>query len=135
MKPLMFIEVVLCFILLGGCTRAEKAEVDRQAQGVGAQVENAAQKARQAVTDAALAAKVKTALSTRKGLDGTDIDVEAKGTIVTLKGGVNLREQADEAEQVARGTTGVTAVVNQLMLRVPVKGPGASKPPAATTGT
>ena len=121
MKPLTIVGMALCLAMLGGCTQAEKTEVDRQAQGLGAQVENAAVHARQAVTDAALAAKVKTALSTRKSLDGTDIRVDAKGTVVTLKGDVNAREQAGQAEQVARGTTGVTSVVNQLMLRVPLK--------------
>jgi osmotically-inducible protein OsmY len=134
MKPLMILPVALCFVLLGGCTRAEKQETDRQVQGLGVQVENAADNARKAVTDAALAAKVKTALSTRQDLQGTDIDVDAKGTVVTLKGDVNRREQSKEAEQVARGTTGVTAVVNQLMLRVPVNGAGANKPSAKATG-
>jgi len=126
---------VLCMAVLGGCTRADKAEVDRQAQGVGAKVGTVAENARQAVSDAALAAKVKTALSTRKGLNGADIDVDAKGTTVTLKGDVNTREQADEAEQVARGTTGVTTVVNQLMLRVPVKESGSSGSAKSATGT
>jgi osmotically-inducible protein OsmY len=135
MKPSMILPVALCFALIGGCTRAEKQETDRQVQGLGVQVENAADKARKAVTDAALAAKVKTALSTRQGLEGADIDVAAKGTVVTLKGDVNWREQSKEAEQVARGTTGVTAVVNQLMLRVPVNGAGSGNRPKSVTGT
>jgi hyperosmotically inducible protein len=134
MRASIILPVALCFALIGGCTRAEKQETDRQVQGLGAQVETAADKARQAVTDAALAAKVKTALSTRQGLQGTDINVDAKGTVITLKGDVNRREQSKEAEQVARGTTGVTAVVNQLMLRVPVNGAGSGKPSAKTTG-
>jgi osmotically-inducible protein OsmY len=127
-------EVALCLIVAGGCTRADRQEADRQAQGLGAKVEQAAGTARQAVTDAALAAKVKTALSTRKGFEGADINVDAKGTVVTLKGDVDKREQAAEAEHVARGTTGVTAVVNQLMLRVPVKGSSSGGSSKNTTG-
>jgi osmotically-inducible protein OsmY len=135
MKAWIIIGVVLCAGVLGGCSRAQKAEVDRQTQGLGASVQNAAASAKQAVTDAALAAKVKTALSTRKGLAGTDIEVDAKGTVVTLKGDVNAREQAAQAEQIARGTTGVTSVVNRLMLRVPVKGAAAASPPSKSPGT
>ena len=134
MNRLILWEVALCLIIMGGCTRAERQQADQQAQGVGAKVETAADRARQAVTDAALAAKVKTALSTRKGLEGTDVDVAAKGTVVTLKGDVDKREQAAEAEQVARGTTGVTTVVNHLMLRVPVKGSGVGNRPKSASG-
>jgi hyperosmotically inducible protein len=122
MNRLIVWEAVLCLLLVSGCTQADRQAADRQAQGVGAKVESAADNARKVVNDAALAAKVKTALTTRKDLAGTDIDVQTKGTVVTLKGDVNKREQAAEAEQVARGTTGVTDVVNHLMLRVPVKG-------------
>ena len=64
---------------------------------------------------------MKTALLTRKGLDSTSINVEANGSVVTLKGDVVTRQQADIAEKVARETEGVTAVNNQLMRRIPAK--------------
>src|SRR5205823_6055955 len=98
MNRLIIVEAALCLAMLGGCTRADKAEVNRQAHGLGA-------------------------------------NVDAKGTVVTLKGDVNTREQADQAEQVARGTTGVTSVVNHLMLRVPAKSSGPSDRSKSTTGT
>jgi hyperosmotically inducible periplasmic protein len=114
MKTLMIAGVALSLALLGGCSRSERTEVGREAQGLGAKVERAAE-------NAALTAKVKAALATRKGLKGADIHVETNGSAVTLKGDVNTREQAKEAVQVAKGTAGVTTVNNQLMLRVPVK--------------
>jgi osmotically-inducible protein OsmY len=73
----------------------------------GAKVERVAE-------NATLAAKVKAALATRKGLKGTDIHVDVNGSVVTLKGDVNTRAQATEAVQVAKGTAGVTSVNNQF---------------------
>jgi osmotically-inducible protein OsmY len=114
MKTLAIAAAALSLALLGGCSRGEQAEVGRQAQGFGWKVERVAE-------NAALSAKVKAALATRKGLKGADIHVETNGSAVTLKGDVNTRAQATEAVQVAKGTAGVTSVNNQLMLRVPVK--------------
>jgi osmotically-inducible protein OsmY len=98
------------------------------------QVGNAAENARQATADATLSGKVKTALATRKGLDEPKphINVDAKNGHVVLKGDVGSREQAELAERVAMEIEGVTAVDNQLMLRIPAKGPdaGTSTPPA-----
>src|SRR5690242_1845766 len=99
MKTLILLGVMLSLAALGGCTRAEKASVQQETRGLGQQVQNAA-----------LVAKVKTALATRKGLDATDIHVAAEGSMVTLTGDVSAREQATIAEQVAMGTAGVTAV-------------------------
>ena len=109
MKTLLVAGAALSVALLGGCTRADKAEVNRETQSLCARVENAGVQARHAVADAALVAKVKSVLATRKGLEGADIHVEATGTVVTLKGDVNTREQAAQAEKVARETDGVTS--------------------------
>jgi osmotically-inducible protein OsmY len=99
------------------------------------EVGNAAENARQAAADAALAGKVKTALETRKGLEAPKphLDVNAKDGHVVLKGDVSSREQAELAERVALETEGVNSVDNQLMLRVPAKGPGT--PPTTPGGT
>lgn len=113
--------------LLGGCTASERAGVRQNVQGM-------RQEVGQAAADAALAGKVKTALSTRKGLETpkSHIDVEAKSGRVVLKGDVASREQAELAEQVALQTAGVNSVDNQLMLRIPAKTPGS---PAGTQPT
>ena len=113
--------IVLGLPVLAGCSRAQQGEVRQGAQGVGQQIESAA-------ANVTLATKVKTALATRKGLDGAKIDVDATGPVVTLKGDVVTREQADLAERVARETDGVQSVSNELMLRVPAKGPTVAVP-------
>ena len=113
---------LLALALLGGCTRAQEAEVRQDTRELGQKAETAAQGAKQAIDDAALEAKIKTALSTRKGIKASDIDVEAKGDAVTLKGDVDSQAQADLAVEVAEGTEGVHSVTNELMVRVPAAG-------------
>jgi len=108
------VAVALIMAALVGCSRAERTEVGQQAKDLGQQVQSAA-------SNTSLAAKVKTALLTHKGLDGAKIEVTAEGSAVTLKGDVTSREQADLAERVAKETDGVQTVSNQLMLRVPAK--------------
>lgn len=120
MKILVVAGITLCLAALGGCTRGERTDVDQGVRSFGANVEHATE-------NAALAAKVKIALATRKDLKGTKIHVQASGSGVTLKGDVNTRQQAAEAEKVAQGTAGVSSVSNQLALRVPVAEKGSSR--------
>jgi osmotically-inducible protein OsmY len=135
MKKLQIVGLALFLALLGGCRPTEKAQVREGARNLGEQAQTAVESARQVAADAALVAKVKTALGTRKGLKAGDIDVDAKGGVVTLKGDVDAQAQADLAEQVAEGTEGVRSVVNQLMLRVPARGSTtAARPATAGTG-
>lgn len=115
-----------------GCTARDEAAVREDVRGVREQLRGAAENAQQAAENAALTGKVKTALSTRKGLDTSDINVETNNGVVTLKGDVPSREQAETAEKVALGTTGVQAVDNQLMVRVPASSLPAENPPAVT---
>lgn len=120
--------LLLSLALLGGCTRAQEAEMRADTRQLGEQTQTAAQSAKQAIDNAALEAKVKSALATRKGIKAGDIDVEAKSGAVTLKGDVDTQAQADLAVQVAEGTEGVQSVTNQLMLRVPAAGSTAAPP-------
>jgi osmotically-inducible protein OsmY len=120
--------LLLGLAVLAGCTRAGKAQVREGTRDLGERAQTAARSAGQAVSNVTLAAKVKTALSTRKGLNAKDIAVEAQGPIVTLKGEVNSQQEADLAVHVAEQTDGVQSVKNELMLRVPAKG---STPPGS----
>jgi len=129
MRSFLIAGLALSLALLGGCTRAEKTRVNEGVQDLGQQMKGAAENARRTAADVTLAGKVKTALMTRKGLDTSRIEVEAKDGQVTLKGDIPSREQAERAEEVAQGTEGVTSVNNQLMLRIP------AKPTSAAEGT
>ena len=68
----------------------------------------------QRVSDAAITAKVKTALLAESGVPGTAINVDTAGGNVTLRGRVDNQRQVERAVQVARGVEGVREVVNQL---------------------
>lgn len=134
MQRWMMIGAAAALIGTAGCRPAQNAQVQQQVQGMRQELGNAADQARQSAADASLAGSVKAALQARKGLDARNIDVDAKGSTVTLKGDVSAPEQATMAEQVATETKGVSQVVNQLTMRVPAKSmaqPGQT--PASTT--
>jgi hyperosmotically inducible protein len=70
---------------------------------------------KQDTKNAALTAKVKTALASDIGLKTlTGIDVDSMGSTVTLKGKVDTEENKRRAEQVAQRVEGVSSVKNQL---------------------
>lgn len=133
MRKAILIGMVAVATALGaGCTARDEAAVKEDVRGVREQIRGAAENAQQAAENAALSGKVKTALSTRKGLDTSDINVEANNGVVVLKGDVASRTQAEEAEKVAMGTKGVQAVDNQLMVRVPASSLPAANAPGTT---
>jgi hyperosmotically inducible protein len=75
-----------------------------------------------AISDTAITAKVKTALHENKITKGADIHVHTVAGVVTLKGTVRSADAATTAQQVARQTSGVKEVRNELTM-----GPTASQ--------
>lgn len=69
-----------------------------------------------AKSDRALARAVRRALSKAQGFDVSGVFVKARSGAVTLSGTVRSGEQVRQAETVARGVNGVTAVSNRLSL-------------------
>lgn len=82
-------------------------------KGVDATKEGAA-KTGEFVTDAAITTAVKTKLLADGKTPGLKIDVDTKDGVVTLSGTVKTRAEIDKAVADARGTKGVTRVVNDL---------------------
>lgn len=121
--------------VLGGCAAQDEAAVREDVQGVREQIRGAAENAQQAAANAALAGRIKSALKTRKGLDADHIDVDVQSGVVTLKGDVASREQAELAERVTLATEGVQTVDNQLMVRVPANEVPAREAPARVAPT
>ena len=119
--------------LLGGCSGPEQAQVEEQVQGARQEVGAAAVRVQDAAANAALSAKVKSALSLRKGMDTRAIDVDAQDGVVTLRGDVADAEQAALAQKIASETDGVRAVVNQLM--VVTRTPARTMPGTASSTT
>ena len=70
----------------------------------------------QNVSDEALKAKVKTALTTDKASNATRIDVDAVNGVVTLNGVVDTAQQKAHAEDVARNVSGVRNVNNNIQV-------------------
>ena len=68
----------------------------------------------EAITDSWITTKVKADLLTTDGVAGTDINVDTKEGVVTLKGNVKSKAEADKAVSVARGIKGVTKVESKL---------------------
>ena len=67
-----------------------------------------------AVDDAAITAKVKTAIMAEPGLKATDINVDTKDAVVTLTGTVDSAPLKDKAKQIASGVSGVKSVQDNL---------------------
>lgn len=84
---------------------------------IGETVATGAAKAEQALSEGALTAKIKSKMALDDTVKALSIDVDTKGTVVTLSGTVNSAAEKAKALQLARETAGVTAVVDQLAVR------------------
>jgi osmotically-inducible protein OsmY len=114
--------------LLAGCTQTDNQRVQQSVKGARQEFSQGMDQAKKAADDQMLAGKVKQYLLARKGLDARSINVDAKGTAITLKGDVASTEQAQMAEQAAREVQGVDTVTNQLTMHVPAA-PASANPP------
>ena len=71
----------------------------------------------QYVDDATVTTKVKASLVNEQALKGFDIHVETMKDVVQLSGFVGTPQQKAQAEQIARGITGVRGVRNDIVVR------------------
>ena len=84
---------------------------------IGETVATGAAKAEQALSEGALTAKIKSKMALDDTVKALSIDVDTKGTVVTLSGSVSSEAVRAKAVQLARETTGVTAVTDRLVVR------------------
>jgi len=77
----------------------------------------AADKVGTAVDDSAITAKVKTALLADPNVKGLQIDVDTKNGVVTLNGTADKPANRDRAVAIAKDTSGVKSVENQLVIK------------------
>jgi len=118
-------------LALGGCDRADRSKLEADAKqtvktakqaahNAGAEIKRETKEigdsAGQAVGDAAITAKVMTALHAEKNVRSRDIDVETFQGKVVLKGAVADKKQVELAAQVARSVDGVKSVENRLIV-------------------
>ena len=75
---------------------------------------SAMNKAGEAIGDAAITAKVKTALLADADVKGLKVDVDTKDGVVTLTGNADNKANLERAATVAKGVEGVKSVENKL---------------------
>jgi len=97
-------------LALGGC--ASNRDTSQPAQPA------PSRSAGEFTSDAALTAKVKTAIASESGLgNAANINVNTYRGVVQLNGFVDSREKIDRAAHAARGVEGVRSVENNLRVR------------------
>jgi osmotically-inducible protein OsmY len=102
-----------------GITRVEnRLEVDpNEDKSVADRLKAGLTKTGEAITDAWITTKVKWFFLGADELDGSDINVDTRDNVVTLKGTVKTQAGKQKANQLARDTDGVTKVVDQLVIK------------------
>ena len=94
--------------------RETSAEVKERASE---SVHTVKDRAKEAVTAAALTSKIKAKMALDDGVTAADIDVDTEGSVVTLTGDVESADERKRAVRIATETAGVTKVVNHLNVR------------------
>ena len=110
--------------------------LDEAGERVGEAAAELERRAGPVAEDAAIGAKVKAKLAADPEVAALHIDVDTLDGVVTLSGRVESAAVRDEADKLTRGTEGVRAVVNNLVVGTePVPGTGAVEPlPTAAPG-
>lgn len=84
---------------------------------IGEKVATGAAQAEQALSSAALTAKIKSKMALDDTVRALSIDVDTTGTAVTLSGAVHSEAERARALQLARETDGVTSVTDRLVIK------------------
>ena len=84
---------------------------------IGEKVATGAAVAERALDEAAITAKIKSKMALDDTVKALSIDVDTKGTVVTLSGAVHSDAERTRAVSLARETDGVTAVNDRLVIR------------------
>lgn len=79
--------------------------------------ERAADKTGEAIGDAAITGKVKSALISDPDVKALSIDVDTKDGVVSLNGSADSAAHSEKATTVARGVEGVKSVENHLIVK------------------
>ena len=88
-----------------------------------------------AQSDAGITTKVKTKLAADPTVKASQIDVDTKNKVVTLNGTVDTQAAKDQAISIARGTTGVADVVDNLTVAGGATTGTVPPPPGTDTGS
>ncbi len=100
-----------------GIPDVDTAKARATGAAIGEKVATGAAKAEQALAAGSLTAKIKAKMALDETVKALTIDVDTKGSVVTLSGSVNSELEHTKAVQLARDTAGVTSVVDRLVVR------------------
>jgi hyperosmotically inducible periplasmic protein len=98
----------------GAATNRAAGEAGDAAHRAADKLGAAAADTKASLSDAGLTAKVKTRLGTDNRVHAGNIDVATQGKVVTLSGSVASDAERQAAVEIARGTDGVSDVVDHL---------------------
>lgn len=84
---------------------------------IGERVATGAVHAEQALAEGSLTAKIKAKMALDDTVKALNINVDTRGSVVTLNGSVHSEHEHARALQLARETGGVTSVVDRLVIR------------------
>jgi hypothetical protein len=84
---------------------------------IGEKVASGAAQAEQALSESSLTGKIKAKMALDDTVKALSIDVDTKGSVVTLSGSVHSEAEHAKALQLARETAGVTSVIDRLVVR------------------
>ena len=84
---------------------------------IGERAGQAAETAQRALSDGSLTAKIKAKMALDDTVKALNLDVDTRGSIVTVKGVVRSEAERQRALSLARETAGVTQVVDQLQVK------------------
>lgn len=84
---------------------------------IGETIATGASRAEHALSEGSLTAKIKAKMALDDTVKALTIDIDTRGSIVTLSGTVNSEAERSKALQLARETEGVTSVVDRLVVR------------------
>jgi osmotically-inducible protein OsmY len=100
--------VALLGMLLPGCVAAVLGDASQSGTSSDTRLRGPS------VSDTRLRTAVQSRLAADSALRGANVQVEASGSVVTLRGSAQSAAQSSAASRVAKATSGVSAVVNQL---------------------
>lgn len=95
---------------------ASKA-IEKTAEKVGEKMSEQGAKTAVAIDDTEITTKVKAAIFAEEGLKTLQISVDTVKGVVTLSGSVNSISNSETAKSLAAAVTGVTEVINNLVVK------------------
>jgi hyperosmotically inducible periplasmic protein len=99
--------------------KVDREGIREAGSDIAAKIGAQADRAGAALAETRLTAKIRAKMTLDDTIDGSDIDVDTAGTVVTLRGSIPNQRDRQRVLQLARETEGVTSVVDRLELTRP----------------